>query len=149
MKKLIVSKLIVEFCMLGLTSNAAAQSKQTQMLSCSPRILTSGSKLTLRFKLPHPVELAIVAPDGTWFFLVNEDPGQKFLVDTDSFRKLSRLELPVATAIARPFIYGREAEERIFQKPGVYQVILGENLETDADVPDYRCQVTLRLPARP
>jgi hypothetical protein len=117
------------------------------MLSCSPSILTETSTLTLRFKLPHPAELAIVAPDGTYFFLALDDEGA--LMDTESFGKLSKLDLPVATAMARPFIYGRDEDERIFQKPGVYEIRLSDNLETDAPIPIYQCRVTFRPRTRP
>jgi hypothetical protein len=126
---------------------AAAQSKQTSMLTCSPRTLTETSTLTLRFKLPHPAELSISAPDGTYFFLALDH--ERALMDKESFSKLSKLDLSVATAKVRPWIYGRDEDERIFQKPGVYEIQLSDNLETDAPVLTYQCKVTFRPRTRP
>jgi hypothetical protein len=142
-----LSWLMVGVGVLVLPLAIAAQPKKTAMLSCSPSVLTDASTLTLRFKLPHPAELGISSPDGTFFFLAL--PDEKVYVDKESFSKLSRLDLPVATAKVRPWIYGRDADERIFQKPGVYQVELSDNLETDVPVTVYQCKVTFRPRTRP
>jgi hypothetical protein len=40
------------------------------MLDCRPHALLAAGTLTLRFAFPHPGELAVRGPDGTWYFLV-------------------------------------------------------------------------------
>jgi hypothetical protein len=143
-----VSMLILGFTALGMQSFAAAG-----MLSCSPTVLKSDSTLILRFKLPHPGELAIRAPDGTYYFLAYDPgagipPGLTPIADKESFRKMSELALPVGRAMGSPWLYGRESNELIFKEPGVYMVTLAEVLETDAKQPEFYCKVILK-PARP
>jgi hypothetical protein len=123
-----------------------AYQPSSPMLSCRPRTLAPGGTLTLRFGFPHPGELAIRAPDGTWFFLVYDPdetrPAQfRPLIDKDAFRKLRELVIPSATAVGSPWVKRRDKNELIFPQPGEYQVELTEILETDADLPRYRCNI--------
>lgn len=106
---------------------------------------------TLRFKQPHPAELSIEAPDGTIYFLVYEPNAtmgarQAPLVEKAAFRKKRELKLDVSKAITSPLIYGRDSNERIFQKPGRYTVVLADNIQSDADQDVYRCRINLKRP---
>ena len=92
---------------IGVAARASAQSKLARKLSCTPSLLTSNSTLTIRFPSPHPAELGIEAPDGTYFALVYKrdpttPPAQRPLVETESFLKMTKLGLRVSTAIASP-----------------------------------------------
>jgi len=104
--------------------------------------------LVLRFRIPHPQELAIRAPDGTPYFLVYEPDeslpsGWRPVVDKASFRNMSEMHLQVATAQGTPWVAGRKENENVFTKPGKYEVVLTDVLESDAGHPRFRCQVSL------
>jgi hypothetical protein len=123
-----------------------AYQRSSPMLSCRPRMLAPGGTLTLRFRFPHPGELAIHAPDGTSLFLIYDRsdalPAQlRPMMDKDAFRKLRELAIPAATAVGSPWVEGRHKNELIFSQPGEYQVELTEILETDAGIPRYRCNI--------
>jgi hypothetical protein len=95
--------------------------------------------------MPHPAELAVTHPDGTPLFLVYESDahlrsGSAPLYTNAAFRRLHEVKLRVADAAGTPWVAGREANERIFTAPGVYEFRLTEILET-GDLPVYRCRV--------
>jgi hypothetical protein len=129
------------------TASSCAYPKQSpHMLSCEPQVLTSADTLTLQFGDRHPAELGIRAPDQTWFFLVYDhgpglSAGVQPIVDKASFRKLKTMSLPVAAAEGTPWEAGRHRNERIFQMPGEYEVVLTDVLESDAGYPRYGCRV--------
>src|SRR5262245_28052112 len=64
-------------------------------LSCVPKKLSAPDTLTLRFRMPHPAELAIRAPGNIWYFLVFEpdkSPPQP-IIDKTSFAKMSKVRM--------------------------------------------------------
>ena len=129
-------------------SAAADGPPSGKVLTCEPRQLGWNDTLVLRFALPHPQELAIRGPDRMFYFLVYEPnaslpPGWKPTVDKASFKTMSELRLPVATAKATPWAAGKTENELIFSKPGTYEVILTDILESDAGRPAFRCRITL------
>lgn len=129
----------------GAGADAAPSAK---VLTCEPTKLGRNDTLVLRFAVPHPHELAIRGPDRMFYFLVYEPAasnprGWKPIVDKASFKTMSELRLPVATAQGTPWVVGKERNERIFSKPGTYEVILTDVLESDAGRPVFRCRVTL------
>jgi hypothetical protein len=134
-----------------LATQPCAYAQQKRPLACTPAVLTDSSTLILQFRLPHPAELAVQAPDGTPFFLVYErnettPAGQKPLVEKAAFRSMAELKLNVSTAVGSPLVYGRDSNERIFSQPGVYKVILADVYQSDRDQNVYRCRVTLKRP---
>jgi hypothetical protein len=129
-------------------SAGADGAPSAKVLTCEPRKLGWNDTLVLRFAVPHPQELAIRGPDRMFYFLVYEptasDPsGWKPIVDKAAFKAMSELRLPVATAQGTPWAVGKKGNERIFSKPGTYEVILTDVLESDAGRPVFRCRVTL------
>jgi hypothetical protein len=127
---------------MGIPAQVTAQ-RPSQPLSCDPKQVRSGDTLILRFRMPHPEELAIGAPGNGWYFLVFEpDPSTpQPIVDKASFAKMREMRLPVATAKGIPWAAGKNNPEVIFQRPGTYEVILTAALESDDVVPTYRCKV--------
>ena len=114
-------------------------------LKCAPRVVSSGDTVVLSMAMPHPAELAVTHPDGTPFFLVYQPDahplaGSAPLQTKEAFRRLREIKLRVADATGSPWVAGREANERIFTAPGVYEFRLTEILETE-DLPVYRCKV--------
>jgi hypothetical protein len=116
------------------------------MLSCRPVLIAPGGKLTLHFATPHPAELAVEAPDGTYFALEPRtgSPDQRPLVDKPSFKRMTDLQLDVSGAQGSPWAFGRNTNATIFTLPGKYKFVLADILETDAPEEVYRCVVTLR-----
>jgi len=129
-------------------AQTAPQSRREKSLSCQPTVIVPGGKLTLHFAMPHPAELAVVAPDGTYFFPVYDPdtsaPGLRPLVDKPSFRPMSDLQLDVSGATGSPWVSGRTSNEPIFRLPGKYRFVLTDILETDAAENVSRCMVTLK-----
>lgn len=127
----------------------ASPTSPKKMLSCSPTVVRPGSELTLHFAMPHPAELAVVAPDGTWFFLVYEPAGEPAekqpLADKASFQKMTDMHFDISGAKAAPWIYGRNSKEPIFSQPGKYRFVLSDVLGTDAPRVVYECTVTLKI----
>jgi hypothetical protein len=88
--------------LLRATCSGAAQAttQRSTPLSCEPKQISSRDTLVLRFRIPHPAELAIRVPRNVWYFLVY-DPDKSTpqpIVDRSSFAKMSEMRLPVATA---------------------------------------------------
>jgi hypothetical protein len=53
-------------------------------------------------------------------------------------REMRELKLNVSTVRALPLSYGRDSNERIFQKPDRYAVARADNIWSDADRGVYR-----------
>src|SRR5919201_202877 len=139
---------IVVLCMEQ--SAGADVASSDKVLTCEPRKVGRNDTLVLRFAVPHPQELAIRAPDRMFYFLVYEPsasdpPGWKPIVDKTSFKAMTELRLQVATAQGTPWAVSKKGNEVIFSKPGNYEVILTDVLESDAGRPVFRCHVTFSL----
>ncbi len=114
-------------------------------LTCSPDTLYQGDTLRLYMATPHGGQLAIIDPDGIYFFVVYEQPmpGKPSLMPTDEFATRDSLLIATAETKAAPWVSGRDQNELIFTKPGRYTALLAHKLETDAPQPPlYRCVVT-------
>jgi hypothetical protein len=134
--------LLISIIVMALT--VGAYQSATRMLTCQPRTLTSRDTLTLRFGFPHPLELAIRAPNGIWFFLVYDrdralSSGSRPVMDKEAFDKVRGLVVPVAMATGSPWVVGRDKNEPIFSRGGEYEVVLTDALESDSGSPRYQC----------
>lgn len=120
-------------------------------LGCTPATLRAGDTLTVALGRPHAAELALVAPDGTYFVLASPmveeqlaDTAGARLIPAADFASMDRLVLPVATATGLPYEQGRLRNERLFTAPGAYELRLSQNLFTDDGEWVIRCRVTYR-----
>jgi hypothetical protein len=114
--------------------------------SCSPEKLFSGGALTLNMPAPHGGDLAIVDPEGKFFFVVYEPDSsghslmrQPFM-NWEEFKSLRRLNLSTdlsATLMAKD----GNGNQRVFTKTGWYKLLLSENLETEIEAPVPQCKV--------
>jgi hypothetical protein len=128
---------------IGLATDPTAPGSSAA-LSCEPKRISSNDTLILRFRMPHPGELAIRAPGNIWYFLVY-DPDESSpppIVDKASFARMSEMRLPVATARGIRW-QGDGKNEVMFQESGTYEVVLTNTLETE-DVPAFRCKLAFR-----
>jgi hypothetical protein len=95
-------------------------------------------------RVSHPLELAIRAPNGIWFFLVYDrdralSSGSRPVMDKEAFDKVRGLVVPVAMATGSPWVVGRDKNEPIFSRGGEYEVVLTDALESDSGSPRYQC----------
>lgn len=144
MKRVIL--LLALICLAPCASESDPVLRKPSFLRCSPSTLHGDAKLLLRFGMPHPDELAIIAPDGTYFFLVYDTSlprpdSMHPLMTKEQFGRLDRLELDPRTAKASPFVHERNESELIFGKAGAYVVRIADSLETDAAVESHDCTV--------
>lgn len=97
--------------------------------------LYKGESFQLHFDLPHAQYLGVVDPDGKFFYVVfpAENAIGKLtpLVTSEQFVSIKTLKIQTQTFKADPYIYGVMENQPVFQKSGVYRVILGEDLHTD------------------
>lgn len=130
------------------TQTQAGGEKRTvtgpQSLRCVPRTLSSNDTLTLTMQAPHGAFLAVVAPDGGWFYLVHTFGGFQgygpSLIPPESFQR-TRVYRIAANVRARPAVHGRDSLEAVFDRPGEYRIVLAEKLATDHGPPPVECVV--------
>lgn len=92
-----------------------------------------GDTLRLRFKTPHSGDLAIIDPANRFFYLVYEgrrDTSTYPLMRQDSFINQSAIKLPTDQAKASVFNKELGHNEPIFTLGGIYEIRLGERLDT-------------------
>lgn len=96
-----------------------------------------GDTLTIKFKVPHPKDLAILDPDGNFFFLVyaGSQDGLKPLIDYETFGTLDKLDIVPSETKANPWNASIHENRIVFAKAGSYEIRLSENLETDDGTP--------------
>lgn len=101
-----------------------------------PDTLWLGDTLTIRFRVPHPTDLAIYDPENNFFFLVYDHllNELKPLVPHGRFARMDRLDLP-ASLRANAWLHGVDTLQPVFTKPGNYRIVLSKELETDEGTP--------------
>ncbi len=96
-----------------------------------------GDTLKIKFKIPHPRDLAIRNPENKFFFLVYEgsDSLMPPLVDWEKFEHVGHLEIITNKTKAKPWDARINENQIIFTKSGKYEILLSDNLETDDGTP--------------
>jgi hypothetical protein len=118
--------------------------------TCAPRTLKHGDTLVLTFTVPHSADLALVTPQGRFYFLVfppetpaesRPDEAAQPLVPWDSFKGVNRLIIETGTFRWVP--WGEKAGTRrfVFDEPGDYGFQIGNFQETTVRPPIVRCIV--------
>jgi hypothetical protein len=135
------------------TSQIYAHDGRPPTLQCSPALVGAGGTVVLTMSTPHPAELAVRHPDGTFFFLVyDRDEGLPVgwtpLYSKESFREIREIRLRTRDAKGTPWVGDRKVNELIFTQAGTYEFILTDVLETDAGYPTYRCRVRYKPAAK-
>ena len=116
-------------------------------LICSPKTLQIGDTVTLRMPTPHGGYLAVINPEGAFYFvvdpLVDSRPVHYSFVRSEDFKNMATLRLP--TSVRAPArVYGRDSTlESVFGKAGEYEIRVGENLESDYATPPSNCKVSV------
>ena len=115
---------------------------------CSPLKLYQGETLTIALPVPHGSDLAVVGPDGTYFFLAFSQPDKgspvQPVLHEKTFRNMTQVKLLTTEAKGVPWIEQNTlsgASEMIFTKTGRYRVLLSEALETEDPIIEASCEV--------
>ena len=126
-----------------------AEPQRDSNLTCIPAVVGPFDTLRMTKTLPHGTTFHIATPDGTPFIVVfhgegeRDRAGRRSLMSSDSFAKLTRLDLPVGSMKAGAWVFGRDTNETVFVQPGFYRLRVGSDMETDG--PRYaECVVRLR-----
>lgn len=122
-------------------TSAGLVSKQTNKVLHDDGILKFNSKnlyksdtLSIILPIPHPKELAIKAPNGTWFYLHVENEGAtEMLMPKEKFAALKELELDTDKLKARYWDDGKARRGTVFVETGTYLIYMANNLETEPD----------------
>ena len=114
-----------------------AEPPRDSNLACAPAVVGQADTLRMTMTLPHGPTFHIATPDGTPFIVVFHGEGdrdrgaRRSLVAPDSFAKLTRLDLPIASLRAGAWVFGRDTNEKVFVQPGFYRLRVGSDMETD------------------
>jgi hypothetical protein len=124
----------------------AGDSSGPRTLTCTPNKLSPGDTVSLRMSIPHGDYLRITTPSGNVHFVVYPQfgqPSRRFsLVPSDSFRNLATIRLP-ADLRAKGYATSRDTIlQTVFSKTGKYELLIGENLESDRSEDLRTCSVT-------
>ena len=116
-----------------------------EKLTCSPEALTDDVVLNIDMKVPHAGELAIVRPDGEYFFVAQRVQGQTPVraIPSDIFRNILTLRISPKTFVAHRWRKDAPDYELVFTQPGTYKIILGEPLESDVGIVKQVCEISL------
>ncbi len=123
----------------------AAEPATTHQLKCSPKTFTRDDLLNIEIGVSHPGELAIVRPDGEYFFIAQRVLGNSTIkaIPSDIFRNIVALQISPKTFVAHRWRTGAPDYELVFNGIGTYKVILGEPLESDIESNTQVCEFTL------
>lgn len=121
-------------------------SSAPRTLTCTPNKLGPGDTVTLRMSTPHGDYLRITTPSGDVHFAVYPQFGQSSrrfsLVPSDSFRNLATIRIP-SDLRAKGYATSRDTIlQPVFSKTGKYELLIGENLESDRSEDLRTCSVT-------
>jgi hypothetical protein len=121
-------------------SIAAVPSK----LRCSPKVLNDTDVLNIDMDVRHAGELAIVRPDGEYFFVAQRFEGKATVraIPSDIFRGIRTLRISPKTFVAHRWREGAPDYELVFTQSGTYKIILGEPLETDVGIGQEVCEIS-------
>ena len=122
-------------------------------IRCTPRRLRRGDTLTLSMQAGHGGYLAIVNPDGKYFFITSNDEGARtfeknagvspFLSVAD-FSRMRQLRLSTADTKAIDYEGSQETRraEAVFRRAGWYKVLISDtSFERDEPSPEAQCSV--------
>ena len=146
MRSLVSTVIVLVLIFPGLTQ-AQQPLRKRNVLNCAPSVVARDETLMLSLAIPHPGEVAVLAPDGTWYLLVYEpDNGIRVgppLVDKKEFSKMKELRFVISQAVGVPLVVGHLPIEKIFTKSGVYTILLADSVASDQPQETYRCRVRL------
>lgn len=92
--------------------------------------LQRGGAIVLRFGNPHPLGLAVVDPDGNYFYLQHLPESR--VADAAAFAALKELRIDERTS-GMFYDDGQPVQKKVFAQSGTYSVYLADDLETEPE----------------
>jgi len=80
----------------------------------------------------HPTELAIVSPENQWFYLQGNDI-KKPHMQAEDFKQSKSYSIETHSLKAVQWIDGKATVSPVFTVPGIYEIYLSDNLETEPE----------------
>ena len=132
------------------TADTPSESIVVHPITCTPNTFRLGDTLMLGMVTPHGDELAIHAPNRTVYSLVYPQWGKPkrnySVIPSEEFRRIATLPIP-GDVRAIPLVKGRDTIlEPVFNEPGKYTIVMGENLGSDYSNRSSYCIVTFLRP---
>lgn len=128
----------------GVGMEPEARVPEPGVLDCSPRTLGAHDTMTVRLPRDHGRYLAVYRLDGKAFMLaypsLGDTTGPAPVFDESAYAAVDSVRLP-RSLMAETWQHGSWAPEPVFAAPGVYEVIAGQNLESDAGYPAWSCRI--------
>jgi hypothetical protein len=129
----------------GASRSARSQPRQGT-LACTPTNLRPNQPLTVNLPEKHGTDFAIVDPKNRYFFISFRPdasaPNFRPIIPEQVFRAQRTLVIDPKTAKGVPWVTGGSgAPAKIFERSGVYRLLLSEALETEDPVLDGWCEV--------
>lgn len=112
-------------------------------LQCAPKMFSRRDTITMRMEVPHGEYLVVIQPNGTWFYLVyphDVDGPNYSLVPSDTFKAMPTIRFR-GDVKGKPWVYGRDTLETVFQEPGKYVLETGANIASERGSQIWKCSV--------
>jgi hypothetical protein len=134
------------------TADTASESIVVHPITCTPNTFRLADTLMLGMVTPHGDELSIHAPNRTVYSLVYPlwgKPKRNYsVIPSEEFRRIATLPIP-GDVRAIPLVKGRDTIlEPVFNEPGKYTIVMGENLGSDYSNRSSYCIVTFLRPLK-
>jgi hypothetical protein len=94
-------------------------------------------------QVPHGEYLVVIQPKGTWFYLIypqNAAEPNYSLLPSETFKGMATIRLG-GDVRGKPWVYGRDTLETVFQAPGKYVLETGANIEGERGSQIWKCTV--------
>jgi hypothetical protein len=112
-------------------------------LQCGPKVFSRRDTITMKMEVPHGEYLVVIQPNGTWFYLVyphDVDGPDYSLVPSETFKEMPTIRFR-ADVKGKPWVYGRDTLETVFQEPGKYILETGANIASERGSQIWKCSV--------
>jgi len=134
MLKVTISNLALFYCLILLSGceNQSVSTLEPIKFDDSISSIELTKPFTLTLADNHPTELAIASPDNQWFYLQGKDI-KKTYMQADEFKHAKSLTIDPKSLKAIQWVEGKSIVSPVFTAPGIYEIYLSDNLETEPD----------------
>ena len=116
-----------------LSIQAIAQFKEFPGFYCEPASLKSEASCVLHLPDTQFGDLAIIDPSGVWHWLQDKEGNYSSLIAAEYFTQVERVSLDTATLKGIIYADGERQRSKVFSVPGMYRVLIADNLETEPE----------------
>ena len=121
---------------------------ESKNMICTPDELEPGTEMTVVLPKTHGSDFAVIAPNGTFYFISFEQPDSASPIQpifpADVFRGMTTLAIKVDDTRGVEWKQGGAERALIFRKSGKYRLVVSDNLETEDPELQGFCNVEYR-----